>query len=39
MGLKAHQMDVGMAEAGQGYDEPLHREEEGHLHWDALAET
>jgi hypothetical protein len=22
-------MDVGMAEAGQRYDEPLHREEEG----------
>jgi hypothetical protein len=32
-------MDVGMAEAGQGCDEPLHREEEGRLHQDVLAET
>ena len=32
-------MDVGMAEAGQGCDEPLHREEEGRPHLDALAET
>jgi hypothetical protein len=32
-------MDVGMAEAGQGCDEPLHREEEGRPHLDVLAET
>jgi hypothetical protein len=32
-------MDVGMAEAGQGCDEPLHREEEGHPHQDIVAET
>jgi hypothetical protein len=32
-------MDVGMAEAGQGCDEPMHREEEGRPHQDALAET
>ena len=32
-------MDVGMAEAGQDCDEPLHREEKGRPHWDALAET
>ena len=31
-------MDVGMAEAGQSCDEPLHREEEGCPHQDALAE-
>ena len=31
-------MDVGMAEAGQSCDEPLHREEEGRPHQDALAE-
>jgi hypothetical protein len=30
-------MDVGMAEAGQSGDEPLHREEEGRPHQDALA--
>jgi hypothetical protein len=30
-------MVVGMAEAGQSYDEPLH-EEEGHPHQDVLAE-
>jgi len=28
-----------MAEAGQGCDEPLHREEEGRPHLDSLAET
>jgi hypothetical protein len=28
-----------MAEAGQGCDEPLHREEEGRPHQDVLAET
>jgi hypothetical protein len=32
-------MDVGMAEAGQSCDEPLHREEEGCPHQDVLAET
>jgi hypothetical protein len=32
-------MDVGMAEAGQSCDEPVHREEEGRLHQDILAET
>jgi hypothetical protein len=32
-------MDVGMAEAGQSCDEPVHREEEGRLHQDLLAET
>jgi hypothetical protein len=32
-------MDVGMAEAGQSCDEPLHREEEGRPHQDVLAET
>jgi hypothetical protein len=32
-------MDVGMAEAGQDCDEPLHREEEGCPHLDFLAET
>jgi hypothetical protein len=32
-------MDVGMAEAGQGCDEPSHREEEGRPHQDVLAET
>jgi hypothetical protein len=31
-------MVAGMAEAGQSYDEPLHREEEGRPHQDALAE-
>jgi hypothetical protein len=31
-------MVVGMAEAGQSYDKPLHREEEGRPHQDALAE-
>jgi hypothetical protein len=31
-------MDVGMAEAGQSYDEPVHREE-GCPHQDVLAET
>jgi hypothetical protein len=31
-------MDVGMAEAGQFCDEPMHREE-GHPHQDILAET
>jgi hypothetical protein len=31
-------MVVGMAEAGQSYDEPLHGEEEGHPHQDVLAE-
>jgi hypothetical protein len=30
-------MDVGMAEAGQLCDEPLHRGEEGCFHQDALA--
>jgi hypothetical protein len=30
-------MDVGMAEAGQSCDEPLHREEEGRPHKDVLA--
>jgi hypothetical protein len=29
-------MDVGMAEAGQSCDEPLHREEEGRPHQDVL---
>jgi hypothetical protein len=32
-------MDVGMAEAGQSCDEPVHKEEEGRLHQDVLAET
>jgi hypothetical protein len=32
-------MDVGMAEAGQFCDEPVHREEEGRFHQDVLAET
>jgi hypothetical protein len=32
-------MDVGMAEAGQRCDEPMHREEEGRPHQDVLAET
>jgi hypothetical protein len=32
-------MDVGMAEAGQPYDEPIHREEEGCPHQDVLTET
>ena len=32
-------MDVGMAEAGQPCDEPVHREEEGCPHQDVLAET
>jgi hypothetical protein len=32
-------MDVGMAEAGQSCDEPVHGEEEGRLHQDVLAET
>ena len=32
-------MDVGMAEPGQSCDEPVHREEEGRLHQDVLAET
>jgi hypothetical protein len=32
-------MDVGMAEAGQPCDEPVHREEEGRPHQDVLAET
>jgi hypothetical protein len=32
-------MDVGVAEAGQPCDEPVHREEEGHPHQDVLAET
>jgi hypothetical protein len=32
-------MDVGMAEAGQSCDEPMHREEEGRPHQDVLAET
>ena len=32
-------MDVGMAEAGQLCDEPMHREEEGRPHQDVLAET
>jgi hypothetical protein len=31
-------MDVGMAEAGQSCDEPLHGEEEGRPHQDVLAE-
>jgi hypothetical protein len=31
-------MVVGMAEAGQSYDEPLHGKEEGHPHQDVLAE-
>jgi hypothetical protein len=31
-------MVVGMAEAGQSCDEPLHREEEGRPHQDVLAE-
>jgi hypothetical protein len=31
-------MVAGMAEAGQCYDEPLHGEEEGHPHQDALTE-
>jgi hypothetical protein len=32
-------MDVGMAEAGQLCDEPVHREEEGRPHRDVVAET
>ena len=32
-------MDVGMAEAGQPCDEPMHREEEERPHQDVLAET
>ena len=32
-------MDVGMAEAGQSCDEPVHREEEGRPHQDVLTET
>jgi hypothetical protein len=32
-------MDVGVAEAGQSCDEPVHREEGGRLHQDVLAET
>ena len=32
-------MDVGIADAGQSCDEPAHREEEGRLHQDVLAET
>ena len=32
-------MDVGMAEAGQPCDEPVHKEEEGRPHQDVLAET
>jgi hypothetical protein len=32
-------MDVGMAEAGQPCDEPVHREEEGRPHQDVLTET
>jgi hypothetical protein len=32
-------MDVGMAEAGQPCDEPMHRGEEERLHQDVLAET
>jgi hypothetical protein len=32
-------MDVGMAEAGQFCDEPMHREEEGRPHQNVLAET
>jgi hypothetical protein len=31
---RAHQMDAGMAEAGQSCDEPLHEEEEGRPHQD-----
>jgi hypothetical protein len=31
-------MGAGMAEAGQRCDEPLHKEEEGRPHQDALAE-
>jgi hypothetical protein len=38
MGLKIHQMVVGMAEAGQSYFDPLHGEEEGHPHQDVLIE-
>jgi hypothetical protein len=30
-------MDVGMAEAGQSCDEPLHREEEGRPHLDVFG--
>ena len=30
-------MDVGMAEAGQPCDEPVHREEEGRPHQDVLT--
>jgi hypothetical protein len=30
-------MVAGMAEAGQSYDEPLHREEEGHPHQDVFG--
>jgi len=32
-------MVVGMAEARQSCDEPLHKEEEGRPHQDVLAET
>ena len=32
-------MDVGMAEAGQSCDKPVHREEEGRPHQDVVAET
>ena len=32
-------MDVGIADAGQSCDEPVHREEEGCLLQDVLAET
>ena len=31
-------MDVGMAEAGQFCDEPVHRGKEGHPHQDTLVE-
>jgi hypothetical protein len=30
-------MDVGMAEAGQDCDEPMHREEEGRPHQDVFG--
>jgi hypothetical protein len=30
-------MDVGMAEAGQFCDKPMHREEEGHPHQDVFG--
>ena len=32
-------MDVGMAEAGQSCDDPMHEEEEGRPHQDVLTET